>query len=471
MHAVFLELEHRALCDVLDDPALLCSHRAGEGDLIDLVDELMKLAFLGDGQLAVAGLDLDAVGHGAAEDRLLGVGSDIREAAAAGDSLSKAGDIDVSDCIRLCKAEVADIQAAAVIEIELIGLIDIGLGIEGAAETEAAAGDSADRAALDCQGHLVRHAFFSRDCGDPLRNADSKVDRAVLFELERRTAADDLLRIQNLGLKGIDGLSLVACISGIVRAVQTLQLSGIICRNLYNIVDIDAGNLDKLGIQLAGLNDLLDLDNDNAAVVVNSHSLSGSIQRSNLLLHGHIALLVCVGAADEGDIHGKAGIEQLLFTLELDDLADIVFGLLIQAAAAVAGIRKGADADAGDGADAVCRAVTHHGSQGALRDIPAFDLVLGQKLAHVGDHVVVTADDLLDQPFVREVVDRRAVLVAGAGDVDDRQISGAASLRKAFLNSDLQSFRNVARNETGTYDCVIVLDKQCRFLCSNYFHF
>ena len=83
----------------------------------------------------------------------------------------------------------------------------------------------------------------------------------------------------------------------------------------------------------------------------------------------------------------------------------------------------------------------------------------------------MTADDLLDQPFVREVVDRRAVLVAGAGDVDDRQISGAASLRKAFLNSDLQSFRNVARNETGTYDCVIVLDKQCRFLCSNYFHF
>ena len=63
---------------------------------------------------------------------------------------------------------------------------------------------------------------------------------------------------------------------------------------------------------------------------------------------------------------------------------NIGFRLLAQTAAAVAGIRERADADAGDGAYAVSRAVTHHGCERTLGDVPAFDLVLGKKFAHIG---------------------------------------------------------------------------------------
>ena len=80
----------------------------------------------------------------AREQQLLGVLRDVDEAAGAGKPSSEAADVDVSLRIGLRHAETGEVETSAIVEVELLVLLDDGFGIECRAEVEPTLRNTAD---------------------------------------------------------------------------------------------------------------------------------------------------------------------------------------------------------------------------------------------------------------------------------------------------------------------------------------
>ena len=112
---------------------------AGEGDLLYLVDELLLGTLLGDDQLAVLALGLEALGgKGAAVNNLLGVLGDVDEAACTCQTGAELGYVQVAVRSSLSQAEECNVKAAALIEVELYVVRDDALCVSSSAELGAA---------------------------------------------------------------------------------------------------------------------------------------------------------------------------------------------------------------------------------------------------------------------------------------------------------------------------------------------
>jgi hypothetical protein len=103
--------------------------------------------------------------------RILG---DVDKPAGAGETAVEQADIDVAAAIDLGHAEAGQIQAAAVVKIEHLVLVDDGFGIDRRAEIEAALRNPADDAGLGRQGHKVEQLFFRGNRGDAFGHADTR---------------------------------------------------------------------------------------------------------------------------------------------------------------------------------------------------------------------------------------------------------------------------------------------------------
>jgi hypothetical protein len=101
--------------------------------------------------------------------------------------------------VGLGQAEEGDVEPAAVVEIELAGLVDDGLGIDGRAEIEPAGRHAADHAGFGGQREQVDDLFLGRDAGDAFRHADAEIDDVVGGQLHRRAAGDDLALVIAIG--------------------------------------------------------------------------------------------------------------------------------------------------------------------------------------------------------------------------------------------------------------------------------
>ena len=108
---------------------------------------MRALRFFHDGQLAVGQRNaLASRAEGADKDHLLGILADVDEAAGAGKLGTEFADVEIARAVDLGKAEKCRIETAAIIEIELIGLVDHRLGVDRGAEIDAARRDAADHA-------------------------------------------------------------------------------------------------------------------------------------------------------------------------------------------------------------------------------------------------------------------------------------------------------------------------------------
>src|ERR1700752_3135849 len=117
--------------------------------MLDLAHELLRLAVAEDAQVAVLDLQLELASRkGADEHHLLGVLTDIDEAAGSREARAELAHVQIALLVRLGEAEECGIGPAAVIEVELIGLIDDGLRIDGGSEIEPARRHAADDARL-----------------------------------------------------------------------------------------------------------------------------------------------------------------------------------------------------------------------------------------------------------------------------------------------------------------------------------
>src|SRR5262249_46918947 len=197
LQAVGGKLEHAAFRDVEDGLAAFCRILTGNRPVLDVEDELLQLAVLDDAQAAVLDPDLEAAGRkGADEHHLLGVLADVDEAAGAGKARAELADVEIAVLVRLGETEKGRVEAAAVVEVELIGLIDDGLCIDRSAEIEPARRYPADDPGLGRPRHQAGDLFLIGDVGDALGHADAEIDDAVGIELERRAPRNDLALVQ-----------------------------------------------------------------------------------------------------------------------------------------------------------------------------------------------------------------------------------------------------------------------------------
>ena len=136
--------------------AALSGIGAGEGAMLHLGDELADRPLPHDLEAAIANLNLERSRHeGADKNDGLGVLADVDETASARKTRTKARYVEIAVPIDLGEAEEGTIEPAAVVEIELVGLVDDRLRVGGGAEVQAGRRHAADHAGLG------RHA--SRD--------------------------------------------------------------------------------------------------------------------------------------------------------------------------------------------------------------------------------------------------------------------------------------------------------------------
>src|SRR4029077_9333143 len=95
-------------------------------------------------QPAVADDGFGAGGERPEEEQAAGGLGDVDEAARADEPPAEAADVDVAVSVGLRHAEKGLVQPRAVVEVELVGLVDDRLRIRGRPEAQAAGGQAAD---------------------------------------------------------------------------------------------------------------------------------------------------------------------------------------------------------------------------------------------------------------------------------------------------------------------------------------
>src|SRR5581483_1925936 len=146
------EVDHAALGDVADALAAAAGHTRTEGDVLDAVHELARLAFLQDGECAVGDLQPGAGGEKSGEHQPFRVRGDVDESAAAGGEIwsrPQLRDVDVAVAIDLQEGQQREVEAAALEVGELLRGRHDGVRIRRATESEAKQRHAADRPLFD----------------------------------------------------------------------------------------------------------------------------------------------------------------------------------------------------------------------------------------------------------------------------------------------------------------------------------
>src|SRR4029453_18447718 len=130
--------------------------RAAERDLLNRLDELALPPLGRDAHAAVVDHDLQAAGGEAAgEYQLARVLADVDEAAGAGQSRTEAADVDVAEAVYFGHAQAGQVEPAAVVEVELLVLVQQRLRVDRGAEVQPALRHAADHAGLGGERQVI----------------------------------------------------------------------------------------------------------------------------------------------------------------------------------------------------------------------------------------------------------------------------------------------------------------------------
>ena len=135
------QFEDGALGHVGGAHSLAGCERAIEAEMVNLVHELPRAALFHDFQ-SVSGAHLQAkTGEGAAKHQCFGRLGDVDETTDAIEPRTEATDIHASFAVDFAETQKADVQSAAVVEVELRRLVDDGFGIDGGTKRRLQAGN------------------------------------------------------------------------------------------------------------------------------------------------------------------------------------------------------------------------------------------------------------------------------------------------------------------------------------------
>ena len=401
--------------------------------------------------------DLEAAGgEGAGEHQAAGVLADVDEAAGAGEAWAELRDVDVAEAVGLGHAEAGHVEAAAVVEVELQALLQDGVGVQRRAEVEAALRHAADDAGLGGQRHMLEQALLGSDGGDALGHADAEVDDAAQGQLHRGAAGDDLAGVERQRRAGVERHPELAG-EGVVVG-RGVGLAVVLRLGDHDAVDERAGDQHALRGQRAGDGDALDLDDDDAVGVVRGHGGGGGVELQRLALHGGVAARVGGGGAQEGDVDREGAVEQPLLAVDLEEADDVLGGAFVDAAALLAGVDEGAQADLGQHAGLGAGDLAVELGDDAERQVVGLDAVLDRHPGELRHQRPVAADAALDQAVMGEAVEAAVAAIAWGGGEDQRQVAGVAGGEEALLQGDEEFVRGADADEAGDRDGVAIAD-------------
>ena len=455
------ELEDAALGDV--DHRLRPHLRVApaEGDLLDLGQELLGASFRDDPELAVLDRRLQAAHReGAGEDHGAGVLADVDEAAAAVESPAEHAGVDVAVLVALGEPQAGHVEAAAVVEIEHLVLVDDAIGVRRRAEARPGGEHAAHRAGLGGERDVGGHLLLVGHRRDALWRADPEIDDAVRRQFEGGAARDDLAGVEGHLLHAADRY---ADLPGERRVVLHAVVHAVhLGLGQHHAIHQDAGNAHVLGQQEAVIDDALHLRDDDAAVVARRHGLRQAIEGQRFLLEGDVARRVGRGAADEGDVDLGGGVEQPLLAIDLHELDDLGLRHRVDARAAVARIDVGVQAHLREQARLAGGAGPVELRDHALRQVVAQDPVLLRGLGDLRHAAEIGRDHAFQQALVVQAPGAEAFAVAGARRHDQGEVAGRAGVDEALLQGGVQRLRNAALNEARRGDHVVVPDQRDR---------
>ena len=96
----------------------------------------------------------------------------------------------------LGKSKTSEIEAAAVIKVELLVLLNDGFGIERGSEVEPALRKASYNSGFGCERQVFENALLGRDSRDPFRHADAQINDTAERQLECAAPCDDLSVVQ-----------------------------------------------------------------------------------------------------------------------------------------------------------------------------------------------------------------------------------------------------------------------------------
>src|ERR1700712_1175524 len=126
--------------------------------MLDSIDELLTVAIAHDFEAPALDRDIELARVERADKHdLLRALADVDEAARARELGAELADVEIAVAIRLRETQERNVEAAAVVEIELVGLIDDRLRVGRGAEVQAARRNAADHAGLGRHREEIDH--------------------------------------------------------------------------------------------------------------------------------------------------------------------------------------------------------------------------------------------------------------------------------------------------------------------------
>ena len=260
--------------------------------------------------------------------------------------------------IGLREAQKRDVEAAAVVEIELVGLVDHRLCVDRCAKIHAARGYAADHAGFCGERDEIGDLFFVGDGGDAFGHTNAEIDDAVGFEFERGAARDDLSRAVFHRRQGTCARADLRGIGGIVLRGEGLPV--VFGPGHHDAIDQHARHFHLSRIERATFGDALDLRDHDAVGIARGHGDSERLQRQRFLLHRQITVRVAGCSPDDTDIDREPLVEEIFLAVDFHQADDVLLRLLVELAAAVARIDESAEADEASGRQRVAVADEFH---------------------------------------------------------------------------------------------------------------
>ena len=336
---------------------------------------------------------------------------------------------------------------------------DLGEHVVGVAEVLVVCGGSADGAGLGGQQRVVGDAFLGEHDPDVGRHPHPEVHGLARPDLHGGAARHDLANGQRKRLDIRRGDLDLPREGGIVLGVLGLHV--VVRLGDHDVVDEVPGDAHEVRVESARRDHRLRLGDDDPARIVDGLRDGEDLHLQTLVLHRQVAHLVGVRAADEPDVDRKPAVVQVLFAVQLDERDEVLRGDVVDLGALDARIDEGAQPHLGDDAGPMRGDLAVEGRHDALRQVVAFELVVGGELAQRGGGRHDSADPPLDQPLVGELAQAFALAArADGGGIDDRQAAGALPGQPSLLEGGDDFLVDAGQTEAGERDRVAVLDER-----------
>lgn len=384
-----------------------------------------------DAHLAVFQLDLQPFRlEGAAEDHLARALRDVDETAGTDDVLAQPRDVDVALRVQFAHAEEGDIDAAAAEEIELVVGFEDRARVARGAEEIAAEQFAVVRSLFD-HGPADVHAFCVRHGGNAVGQAIAEVDARARRKLLSGALRDEVADARGQRRRRARvGRGQLAADGRVVARGGGLLLGGVHA----DVVDEHARHRDRARRRDRRGRDVAHLREHAAAAVVRGERGGERVDIGGFFTRCQVALHIRRGAAHDREVDREGLVPEQFLAAERDDIDEIIARTGVDAAAAVARIGEGIEADVGDETVTARAGFANQRLDHAGRQRVSLDAFLARELLHRLRPGPVAADDALHHAFVRETADAARHAVADAERVDQREIARMARRQKAPLD-------------------------------------